>query len=120
MENNLFLTCLLLTPLIGGLLLLFINKQHESLIKIFGMAVSAIAFIESLAIYAYFNPSVLGFQFVHRFSWIQNINIDYHVGIDGISLLLLLLTTFLTPITLLSAWNSIKEKVKEYILYAYA
>ncbi|MGE5498647.1 MAG: NADH-quinone oxidoreductase subunit M [Syntrophothermus sp.] len=117
MENNLLLTCLLLIPLFGSFLLLLINKEKESLIRWSGLLISAAAFVLSLAVYIKYDPSKAGFQLVDNFTWIPNINVSYHVGIDGISLLLVLLTTFLTPITLFSSWGSIKKKVKEFTFF---
>ncbi|MDP4175693.1 MAG: NADH-quinone oxidoreductase subunit M [Bacteroidota bacterium] len=111
------LTYLLLIPLLGSLLLLFINKEKESLIRWAGFGIALLAFILSLVIYLRFDPGQSGFQFVNKITWISKINVSYHVGIDGISILLILLTTFLTPITLFSSWKSIKKKVKEFTFF---
>jgi NADH-quinone oxidoreductase subunit M len=67
--------------------------------------------------YFQFDSSNAGFQFIHQFKWIEKLNISYFVGIDGISLLLVLLTTFLTPLTLLSSWSSIQKNVKEFTFF---
>ncbi|MGA8265505.1 MAG: Fe-S-binding domain-containing protein, partial [Ignavibacteriaceae bacterium] len=117
MQNNYLLTYLLLVPFIGGLLLLLINKEKENLIRYFGVAVSVITFIVSLFLYYGFDISKSGFQFVYKFPWIENLNISYHVGIDGISLLLVLLTTFIAPLTLISSWKGINKKVKEFTFF---
>lgn len=117
MENVYTITILLLIPLVGGLLLLLFPKSKEKLIRITGLAISAITFILSLYLYFEFDPSNGGFQFLHQFKWIENLNISYFVGIDGISLLLVLLTTFLTPLTLLSSWSSIQKNVKEFTFF---
>jgi len=117
MENNYLITLLLLIPLLGGLLILLINKSKENLIRYSGLAVSLIPFIISLIIYFDFDSGNSDFQFIHRFSWIENLNINYLVGIDGMSLLLVLLTTFITPLTLLSSWSSIDRKVKEFTFF---
>lgn len=117
MENNYLLTYLLLAPLVGGLLLLFINKEKENLIRYAGLFVSLVAFVISLVIYFDFNSSDPQFQFAYKILWIENLNISYFVGIDGISLLLLLLTTFITPLTLISSWSSIEKKVKEFTFF---
>ena len=108
------ITYLLLIPLLGGVLLLFIGNKKENLIRYFALAVSIITFLISLVIYFNFDLNNPSFQFVHKFDWIQNLHISYIVGVDGLSLLLVLLTTFLTPLTLLSSWSSIRKKVKEY------
>lgn len=117
MEQSYLLTYLLAVPIIGSLLLLFINKEKAQAIKYFGLIVSLIAFIISLIIYFDFDDQSGGFQFIHKFNWITNLNISYHVGIDGLSMLLVLLTTFLTPLTLISSWSSIKHKVKEFTFF---
>ncbi len=117
MENNYLIPYLLLIPLIGGILILFIGKNKENFIRYFGLAISLIVFIISLIIYFGFDDTEGGFQFLYRFSWIENLNISFYVGIDGLSLLLVLLTTFITPLTLLSSWSSIEKKVKEFTFF---
>ncbi|MEJ5262974.1 MAG: NADH-quinone oxidoreductase subunit M [Ignavibacterium sp.] len=117
MENNFLLTYLILLPLTGAVALLFINKEKASAIRITGLVFSVIAFIVSLFIYFGFDHSSSDFQFVHKFSWINGLNIFYFVGVDGLSLLLVLLTTFLTPLTLISSWSSIEHKIKEFTFF---
>lgn len=117
MEQSYLLTYLLAVPIIGSLLLLFINKEKAQTIKYVGLIVSLIAFIISLIIYFDFNDLSSEFQFVHKVNWISGLNISYHVGIDGLSMLLILLTTFLTPLTLISSWSSIKNKIKEFTFF---
>lgn len=116
MEQHL-LSILLLLPLAGALLLLLFPKNSDHLVRIFGFAVSIVAFVVSLFIYAGFDQSAEGFSFVEKIVWIESLRVDYHIGLDGISLILVLLTTFLTPITLLSTWGSIKHKVKEFTFF---
>ncbi len=117
MESTYLISYLLLIPLIGGILLLFLNKKNESLIKYFGFGVAVLTFIVSLILFFNFNTNKSDFQFVEKFIWISNLNISYKVGIDGLSLLLLMLTTFITPLTLLSSWSSINKKVKEFTFF---
>src|SRR3990172_10376960 len=117
MENSLLLTYLLIIPFAGSIILLFFRAENEKLIKYFGLFVSLIAFLVSLAIYFEFDPANASFQFIHKFKWIENLNIHYNVGIDGMSLLLVLLTTFITPLTLISSWSSINKKVKEFTFF---
>ncbi len=117
MQNNYLITILLLLPLLGGLLIIILPKGKETVVRYFGLAVSTVAFIVSLLLYFNFDSSNSGFQFIHQFRWIEKLNISYFVGIDGISLLLVLLTTFLTPLTLLSSWSSIKKNVKEFTFF---
>ncbi len=108
------LTYLLLAPFIGSLIILFLKESKAKLIRWFGMFISVLTFVISLILYFQFNNKSGEFQFVHQILWIKSINIYYNVGIDGISLLLVLLTTLLTPLTLLSTWTSINKKVKMF------
>jgi NADH-quinone oxidoreductase subunit M len=117
MEQSYLLTYLLAVPIIGSVIILFINKEKSQLIKNVGLVVSLTEFIISLIIYFNFNYQSNEFQFVNKFNWIKGLNISYHVGIDGLSMLLILLTTFLTPLTLISSWNGIKNKVKEFTFF---
>ncbi len=82
-----------------------------------GLFFSAAAFVVSFIIYLGFDPAKGDFQFIHKFSWIENLHISYHVGIDGMSLLLVLLTTFITVLTLISSWSAITTKVKEFTFF---
>ncbi len=117
MENNLLLTYLILLPLIGAFVLLFLNKEKASAIRYTGLLFSTLTFLVSLFVYFGFNHNSSDFQFIHRFKWIEGLNIYYFVGVDGLSILLVLLTTFLTPLTLISSWSSIEHKVKEFTFF---
>ncbi|MEP0860440.1 MAG: NADH-quinone oxidoreductase subunit M [Ignavibacterium sp.] len=117
MENSLLLTYLILLPLVGAFALLLINKEKASAIRYTGLFFSAVTFVVSLFVYYGFDHSSSEFQFVHKFEWIKGLNVYYFVGVDGLSLLLVLLTTFLTPLTLISSWSSIEHKVKEFTFF---
>ena len=78
--------------------------------------VSLITFVISLFLWIDFDASQAGFQFVERNDWISELNITYHMGIDGISMFFVLLSTFLTPICVLASWEAIKTNVKEYMI----
>jgi NADH-quinone oxidoreductase subunit M len=117
MDQTFLLTYLLLILLAGSLVLILFNKENGRLIKYFGLGVSLVVFLISLILYFNFDQEKEGFQFIHKFNWIENLNISFHVGIDGMSLLLVLLTTFITPLTLLSSWNGITKKVKEFTFF---
>ena len=114
MENNTILSFLLFAPLVGAMLVLFLPSNKTKLIQQFGVLVSIITFAISFIVYINFDYSNTDFQFVHQVVWIKNLNITYFVGLDGLSILLVLLTTFLTPLTLWSSWESIKDKVKAF------
>ncbi len=114
MEQNHLLTYLLLTPIAGSLLILFLKEENPKLIRWLGFLISIAAFIISLFVYFGFDASAADFQFQDKILWIKSLNVSYFVGVDGISLLLILLTTFLTPLTLLSSWKAIEKKVKMF------
>jgi NADH-quinone oxidoreductase subunit M len=112
-----------LVPLAGGILLLFVGNAHgrrDGLIRWISLGISLVAFAVTLALWAGFDEASAGFQFVERVPWIPAFGIDYYVGVDGISLLLIVLTGFLTPIALLSSWGSIERKVKEFSIFMLA
>jgi NADH-quinone oxidoreductase subunit M len=114
MEQNLLLTYLLLAPIIGSILVLFFRKEQIKIVRWFALLISLIAFIISLIVYFNFDSTKSGFQFVHQVIWISSLNVSYNVGVDGISLLLVLLTTFLTPLTFLSTWKSVEKNIKMF------
>lgn len=110
------LTITIFFPLLGAVILLFTRAASAERIKRIGIGVSIITFVISLGLFAGFDPNASGFQFSQKVSWIEGLSISYEVGIDGLSLLLILLTTFLTPLALLATWNSIILRLKEYII----
>lgn len=107
---------ILFTPLIGALIILFINSEKKNLIKVIGLTFSIISFIISVLLFLKFDSNNPDMQFVFKSVWIESLNISYHIGVDGISILLVVLTTFLTPIALLSSWNSIQKSIRNYTL----
>ncbi len=113
------LTSLVALPVIGGLLVLLLGKGRDGLARQLALAVSLVTFIISLGLWARFDTSATAtaYQFVERYSWLPDFGVSYHVGIDGISLMLVLLTTFLTPIALLCSWDSVDERVREFSFF---
>jgi NADH-quinone oxidoreductase subunit M len=103
-------------PVAGALLLLFFNKGSVGLIRGWTLAVTVVAFALSLPLWAGFDPTNGGMQFQERATWIAGLGIQYYVGIDGISLFLVLLTTFLSVICVVSSWG-IEKSVKEYMFF---
>ena len=87
---------------------------HEKWIRPTALVLSLVEFILSLAILNFFDSSSPGLQLVQKVSWIESVGISYFVGIDGISLWLVLLTTFLTPLTIMGSWASITRKVRGF------
>jgi NADH-quinone oxidoreductase subunit M len=86
-------------------------------VRQFALGVSLVVFLLSLVLWAKFDPSLASYQFVERHAWLPDFGISYHVGVDGISLLLVVLTTFLTPIALLCSWQSVEQRVREFSFF---
>ena len=106
-------------PLIGAIGILMIRGTEEEVARNArwtALWVSLITFVLSLFLWIDFDASQAGFQFVERNDWIPELNITYHMGIDGISMFFVLLSTFLTPICVLASWEAIKTHVKEYMI----
>ena len=103
-------------PLIGILSLIFINPEQKKLMKIVSLHFSSLPFIVFLFIWSSFKKSVGTFQFVTKVLWIPVLNLNITLGIDGISLFFLLLTTLLIPICILISWNSINSNLKGYLI----
>ena len=114
MIDGMVLTLTIFLPLLFAIAIIILPKQKVQLIKQIGLGGSIITFLVSLILYFGFRAEEAGFQFVQKYLWISSLNISYHIGIDGMSLLLILLTTFLTPLALLGTWNSIAVKLKGY------
>jgi NADH-quinone oxidoreductase subunit M len=122
------LTLLVLVPLVGAIAVLLLGRAraggdspgHDDLVRQAALAVSLITFVISLIVWWTFDPASADYQFVERHTWLPDFGISYHVGIDGISLLLVVLTTFLTPISLLCSWQSIERRVREFSFFILA
>jgi len=112
------LTIVAFLPVAGMLVLLFFNKENKTLIRVWANAVMIIGFLISLPLWFWFDRETSDqMQFVEKVTWIQTLGAEYHVGIDGISLLLVLLTTLLGPLAVLSSWDAIENRVKEYYAF---
>src|SRR5256712_3126002 len=113
---NHILSAVLFTPLVGALLLLLIPRENERAHKIAGNVFGVLGFLVSLPLLRWFKPEWGGFTFEETADWIPSIGAKYHLGIDGISLLLVMLTTFLGMIAILSSWSAIHLRTKEYYI----
>ena len=109
-----YLSIILFTPLAGALLLLLVNKQNENAIRWIANAVALIGFVISIPLWFWFNPQSAEFQMVERAPWIPSIGASFFLGVDGLSTLLILLTTMMGFIGVLSSWTAINERPKEY------
>ena len=104
-------------PILGFIVLLLIPRAQEQLIRIVALIFSLVAFLLTLGLAAGYRTGQGGLQFVTDHIWIANPEIHYHVGIDGLSLWLIVLAAFLTPIAILISWRSIHDRVKEFFAF---
>ncbi len=109
------LTLVTFIPLAGALLLLLFPRRDRD-IRQFALVVSLLDFVLSLHLPVHFQRGQAGFQYEVNNQWISNPNIHYHMGVDGVSMWLVVLTTFLTPLCVLISWKSIHERVKEFFI----
>src|SRR5216684_4314476 len=112
-----YLSIILFTPLAGALVLLFVNKQNEDAIRWIANIVAFVGFAISIPLWFWLNPQSADYQFVERAPWIPSVGAEYFLGVDGFSTLLILLTTMMGFIAILSSWNAITERVKEYYIF---
>jgi NADH-quinone oxidoreductase subunit M len=103
-------------PLLGAILLIFVPGEKKNLLRNLAFFAALVTFIVSLFLYFNFNSTTPDPQFVEQTAWL-GYGINYHLGIDGISLFLIILTTFLFPIAVLSSWTYIQKRVKEYLIF---
>ena len=110
------LSFLILFPLFGSFILLFIPNKSVKLMKNLALNISLINFLASLLLWIQFDNSTAKFQFVESFDWIPVTNIHLLIGVDGISLFFIILAAFLIPTCILVGWSSIKTNVREYLI----
>lgn len=119
--NNLLhpLTLVTFFPLVGVLIILFLKQEQKDAARWVALLTSLITFGFSLVVLAYFNPSYPDLQEVINLPWIPiaQWEIRYYLGVDGLSILLLLLTTLLTPVSILSTWTAVEDRVKDFMLF---
>ncbi|HTX38867.1 MAG TPA: NADH-quinone oxidoreductase subunit M [Bryobacteraceae bacterium] len=110
------LSIVLFTPLAGMLVLLLIPSSNTRAIKLCANAIALVGFLVSLPLVFQFNPGK-DFQFVEMAPWIPTLGASYHIGIDGLGLLLVMLTTVIGFLAILSSWNAIQDRLKEYYAF---
>jgi NADH-quinone oxidoreductase subunit M len=113
--HGIILTLVTFMPLAGALLLLLFPRRDRD-IRVFALVISLLTFGLSLHLPVYFQRHASGFQYEVNKQWITSPNIHYHMGVDGISMWLILLTTFLTPLCVLISWTSVHDRVKEFFI----
>jgi NADH-quinone oxidoreductase subunit M len=112
-----YLSIILFTPLVGALVLLFVDRRNDNAIRWIANAVAFAGFLISVPLWFWYDPQNADFQFVERAPWIPSIGAEYFLGIDGFSMLLILLTTMMGSIAVLSSWTAITERVKEFYIF---
>ncbi len=117
--NNLpypILSTIIFLPVVGALVLLIISRSQETLTKWVALIFAVATFLCSLPLFINFDKTTYKMQFVERYDWISMWNIKYFLGVDGISVLMVLLTTISSILCILISWNAIKMKVKEFYI----
>ena len=112
------LTVVTFLPAFGALIIMLISGEGEVAkrnIRNVALFATVLTFIVSLAIWWNFDNSVPGFQMIEKHEWIGNF-MSYHMGVDGISMLFVILTTFLMPFAILASWESVQSRVREYMV----
>jgi NADH-quinone oxidoreductase subunit M len=112
--HNNILTLITFAPLAGALVLLLFPRNNDKAVRWGALIISLITFAFSLHLPRFFETGNAGFQFEAKAEWIKNPSINYHLGVDGISLWLVLLTTFLVPLGVIISWRSVHDRVKEF------
>jgi len=113
------LTLVTFFPLVGVLVILFLKSEHKDIIRWVALSTSLITFGLSIWVLAAFDPSIADLQLAVKSTWIRvaKWDISYSMGVDGLSILLLLLTTFLTPISIVSTWKAVEDRVKDFMIF---
>jgi NADH-quinone oxidoreductase subunit M len=109
------LSTLIWLPILGGLLVLFAGRNNDTAAKWLSLITVGLTFILSIPLWIGFDNSTASMQFVEHIAWIPMFNINYHLGVDGLSMPLVLLTTFTQVLVIASAWDVIKDRVEQYM-----
>jgi NADH-quinone oxidoreductase subunit M len=119
MDNTMgfpLLSMLIFLPLVGAAVILLMNRANEKAIKTVSLLFSIATFVLSLPLFTNFDKTTHLMQFVERHAWIPSLNMNYSLGLDGISVLFVLLATLVTILCVLISWESIKTKTKEFFI----
>ncbi|MBA3888621.1 MAG: NADH-quinone oxidoreductase subunit M, partial [Acidobacteria bacterium] len=119
------LSLIVFLPLAGALLVLLAGGRgdrpdREPLVRNLALGVSLVTFAATLWLWWRFDPTSAEYQFIEQYAWIPAFGIQYLIGVDGISLFLVVLTGFLTPLALLSSWESVHKNVKLFSVFILA
>lgn len=114
--EDILLTLVIFFPLLGAAILVFVPEDQHSTIKGFALIIAFVTFLLCSAVYYLFDPMASGMQFEINRPWVTSLGIGYHLGIDGISLLLIMLTAVLTVLCIIASWNAITRGVKGFYI----
>ena len=122
-KNSLIMFCIenlllyiLMLPIFGILILLLLPAKEEKLLKLIAINSSCLSFIGSLIVWFFFQKSIGFFHYVIKLFWLPSLNLNFTLGIDGISIFFLLLTTLLIPLCILTSWNNVSDNLKEFLI----
>jgi len=119
-SHSLILSAVTFLPLLGALAIAFIPREAVARVRWVALVLSTLTFILTVVLAFGFDRAQAGFQRVEDYAWIASPPIRYHLGVDGLSLILVVLTGFLTPLSVLASWKGITERVKEFHLFLLA
>lgn len=114
MHSPFLLSILVWLPIAGGIVVLLCGDRVAALARWLALAVGLLTFVASLALYRGFSPGTAAWQFVERHSWISSLHSEYYLGVDGIAVPLIVLTTFMTVLVLIAAWTVIEKRIAQY------
>ena len=114
-ESLPLLSLLIWAPILGGIFVLLVGKEQREAVKLFSLVVSSLVFLLSALLYFRFDTTSVLMQFVEYSVWIDTFNINYHLGVDGISVPLILLTTFTTVLVVIACWVVIETRLSQYL-----
>jgi len=109
------LSLLIWLPIVAAFAILALGPNREGMAKLFALVTSIVTLALSIPLWQNFNTTTAAMQFVEKFTWIPSLNINYHLGVDGIAMPLVVLTTFISVLTVLSAWKVIKKNVHQFM-----
>jgi NADH-quinone oxidoreductase subunit M len=109
------LSLLIWLPILGGVSVILIGNDRSDTARWVSVAISVLIFVMSLSLYTGFDSTTHLMQFVEKTSWISQFDINYHIGVDGISMPLIILTTFSTVLVLIAGWEVIQKRTAHYM-----
>ena len=109
------LSLLIWLPIVAAFAILALGSQKAGLARLLAIVTSIVTFVISLPLWMHFDKTTASMQFEEKIAWIPSLNINYHLGVDGIAMPLVVLTTFISVLTILSAWKVIKKNVHQFM-----